>query len=148
MRDIVLRRARDDESDAVAALFRLSKETAMPYLPDLHTPEEDGAYFGSRIRAGELWVAEDEGSLTGFCAFNIDSVDHVFVHPAHQRRGIGTALLQKAKDAYDRLQLWTFQRNEDAIRFYELHGFTVAQRTDGGDNEEREPDVLLVWERS
>ncbi|HWT04937.1 MAG TPA: GNAT family N-acetyltransferase [Xanthomonadales bacterium] len=120
----------------------------MPYLPNLHTAEEDSEYFVSRIVAGELWVAEVEGSLTGFCAFNSDSVDHVFVHPAHQRRGVGTALLQKAKDAYDRLQLWTFQRNEIALRFYELHGFTVAERTDGKDNEEREPDVRLVWERS
>jgi GNAT superfamily N-acetyltransferase len=148
MRDIVVRRARDDESDAVAALFRLSKQTAMPYLTNLHTPDEDVVYFGALIQFGELWVAEAGGVLVGFCVFNMGEVDHLFVHPAHQRTGIGSALLRKAKDAFDKLELWTFQRNEIAIRFYEHHGFSVVERTDGRDNEEREPDVRLAWERS
>ena len=48
MRDIAVRRARGDESDTVAALVRLSKETAMPFLPNLHTPGEDRAFFRDR----------------------------------------------------------------------------------------------------
>jgi GNAT superfamily N-acetyltransferase len=148
MRDIAVRRARADEDEHIAALFRASKETAMPYLPDLHTPDEDREYFRTRIEAGELWIALHAGILVGFCAFNSGSFDHLFVHPDHQRTGVGTALLKKAMAAFDRLQLWTFQRNESAIRFYEVHGFSVVERTDGRDNEEREPDVRLVWERS
>ncbi len=146
MRDIEVRRARDDESAAVAALFRLSKETAMPYLPDLHSPEEDVAFFRDRVfLACEVWVAEHGGALAGFCAFRARWVDQLYVDPAHHRRGIGAALLRKAKDANDELQLWAFQRNENALRFYESQGFSIAERTDGRDNEEREPDMLLTW---
>jgi len=148
MREIVVRRAREDESDAVAALFRLSKETAMPYLPALHTPEEDRAFFRTRVFAEcEVWVAERGGELAGMCAFRDGWVDHLYVDPAHHRSGIGAALLHKAKDANEKLQLWAFQRNESALRFYESQGFRLVKTTDGRDNEEHEPDALFVWKK-
>ena len=149
MHDVVVRRARDDESDAVAALFRLSKETAMPYLPDLHTAEEDRAFVRDRVfTTCEVWVAERDGELAGMCAFREGWVDHLYVHPGCLRTGAGAALLLKAKHANDRLQLWAFQRNENALRFYEAQGFRLLRTTDGRDNEEGEPDALYAWERS
>ena len=149
MRDLVLRRARDDESDAVAALFRLSLQTGLPFLAERHTLDEDRAFFRDRVFAiCDVWVAERDGELVGMCAFRDGWVDHLYVHPAHLRSGIGAALLQKAKDANDRLQLWAFQRNENALRFYESQGFRLVKTTDGQDNEEREPDALYAWQRS
>jgi len=41
--------------------------------------------------------------------------------------------------------LWTFVSNVRAQRFYERHGFTVAERTDGSGNEEKAPDLRYVW---
>ena len=43
------------------------------------------------------------------------------------------------------LQLWTFQVNEAARRFYERQGFVAAESTDGSGNEERSPDVRYTW---
>ncbi|HEY1625475.1 MAG TPA: MmcQ/YjbR family DNA-binding protein [Streptosporangiaceae bacterium] len=43
------------------------------------------------------------------------------------------------------LQLWTFESNVRARRFYARHGFTVEERTDGSGNEERAPDMRYVW---
>ena len=62
-----------------------------------------------------------------------------------QRRGAGSQLLQKAKDSFARLHLWTFQRNQPARRFYESRGFVLVRETDGTGNEEREPDALYLW---
>ena len=146
---VVLRPAREDESDAVAALFRLSKEAAMPYLRDVHTAEEDRAFFRTHVFATcEVWVAQRAGVLAGFCAFRAGWVDQLYVHPAHRRGGIGAALLLEAQNANVRLQLWAFQRNENARRFYESQGFRLMKTTDGRDNEEREPDSLYAWERN
>ena len=39
------------------------------------------------------------------------------------------------------VNLWTFQRNTGARRFYERNGFIAVELTDGASNEEREPDV-------
>jgi ribosomal protein S18 acetylase RimI-like enzyme len=60
---------------------------------------------------------------------------------------VGTSLLTVAQDASDRLQLWTFQRNTNARRFYERHGFALVRRTDGSRNEAKEPDALYLWAR-
>jgi ribosomal protein S18 acetylase RimI-like enzyme len=42
------------------------------------------------------------------------------------------------------LQLWAFQSNARARRFYERHGFEAVEFTDGNGNEERWPDVRYV----
>jgi ribosomal protein S18 acetylase RimI-like enzyme len=67
---------------------------------------------------------------------------------ARRGGGIGTSLLNIAQQASDRLQLWTFQRNTNARRFYERRGFALVRKTDGSRNEEKEPDALYRWTRS
>lgn len=64
-----------------------------------------------------------------------------------QRRGVGSSLLQVAQDSFERLQLWTFQRNVRARRFYEARGFALVRETDGSRSEEKEPDALYLWTR-
>jgi putative acetyltransferase len=148
MAEISVRPARADESDGLAALFRLSREAALPYLPDLHTPEQDRAFFRERVFVTcEVWVAESDGTTAGFCAVRDGWIDHLYVHPAHQRRGFGAVLVRKAMEKNDRLKLWTFQRNVNARAFYEAQGFHCVRLTDGRDNEEREPDALYEWVR-
>ena len=41
--------------------------------------------------------------------------------------------------------LWVFQRNIRALDFYARYGCIEVRRTDGIDDEEHEPDVLLRW---
>ena len=50
--------------------------------------------------------------------------------------------------AFDCLQLWTFQRNLSARRFYEARGFALVEQTDGARNEEKEPDARYLWTRA
>jgi GNAT superfamily N-acetyltransferase len=86
--------------------------------------------------------------MTGIIAFRDDWIDQLYVLPEAQGRGTGSALLQVAQRAFDRLQLWTFQRNEKARRFYEAKGFALVEETDGADNEEKEPDARYLWTRA
>jgi GNAT superfamily N-acetyltransferase len=77
-------------------------------------------------------------------------VDQLYVAPDRLGEGIGRRLLELAKSRADAdgLQLWTFQVNDRARRFYERNGFIEAELTDGSGNEEREPDVRYVWRPS
>ncbi len=114
----------------------------MPWLPVLHAPAEDAAFFGAAVARGEVTVAELDGRVAGFAAAG-ELLDHLYVAPEAQGRGVGGALLDAAKALRpDGLELWAFQRNERARRFYEKRGFALIRLTDGAANEEREPDAL------
>ena len=140
-----IRQADDGDIVPVARLFRAVWAARLPYLPVLHTPEEDLAFFRDRVfRECDVWIA---GAIEGFIAFRAGWVDHLYVAPERQRTGIGSALLEQAMRTHSPLRLWTFQKNVGAIRFYLSHGFREIERTDGGGNEEREPDILFEWSR-
>jgi GNAT superfamily N-acetyltransferase len=141
----VIRRAVAEDAATIAAVFRRSFRT-LTFLPTLHTPDEDRAFFGRAVHEDELWVWEEDGRVLGFAALGDAMVNHLYVEPDEHGRGIGTALLDHAKRRRpQRLQLWTFQQNHGARRFYEHHGFRAISMTDGSANEERTPDVLYEW---
>ena len=82
----------------------------------------------------------------GFAAFGVDTLAHLYIHPGLQRRGIGDALLARAKELCpEGFRLWVFQRNTAARRFYERRGLHLVELTDGAGNEELEPDALYEW---
>jgi ribosomal protein S18 acetylase RimI-like enzyme len=147
MHNVTYRRASAIDAKEIAALFRETRERCLPYLPMLHTPDEDAAFFaGHVLQQDTVWVAECRDDIAGFCAFGNGRLDHLYVHPSFQRSGIGSALLRIAMRECAALQLWVFQQNRSAIRFYEAHGFMLVKTTDGADNEERVPDALYRWE--
>lgn len=142
--DVVLRRASDQDVKQIAALFAKTRAICMPYLPVLHTVSEDNAYFADCVAGQHVWVAEQE-YIVGFCAFGDGWLNHLYVDPDYHARGIGSLLLKIAADASPVLDLWVFQQNEQAIRFYESHGFVLVHKTDGSNNEERTPDAQYRW---
>lgn len=92
------------------------------------------------------WCGRFDGDvLSGIIAFRDGWVEQLYVLPAVQGRGVGTELLDVAKHACDRLELWTFQRNALARRFYEARGFMLIEQTNGTRNEEKEPDARYLW---
>jgi hypothetical protein len=129
-----IRRAETTDIEAVARLHRHVRGACLPFLPDLHTPDEDLQFFRGAVFAQcEVWVAGG-GAIDGFIAFRAGWIDHLYV-------------LAQAMQTYPLLWLWTFQRNETAIGFYKARGFRKIERTDGARNEEREPDLLMEWMR-
>ncbi|MBD0348103.1 MAG: GNAT family N-acetyltransferase [Thermoleophilia bacterium] len=119
----------------------------MPWLPVLHTPDGVRGFFGDAcIPRQEVWVAELEGRVAGFAALADGFLNHLYVHPANQGKGVGSALWQRATETYPAgFRFWVFQRNERARRFYEQRGAAVVELTDGAGNEEREADALYEW---
>ncbi|CDZ51427.1 GNAT family N-acetyltransferase [Neorhizobium galegae] len=136
---------RDDMAEA-ASVHRTSFNERLPWLTQLHTPEEDRAYWrGHLFPTCDIWGAERDDTLLGVIAFRTGWVNQLYLLPSVQGQGIGSRLVDIAKAAYPQLSLWTFQRNAAARRFYETRGFVAIEETDGIGNEEKEPDVLYRW---
>jgi len=145
---IAIRPATAEDAAAIAHLLRVSRHAAMPWLPDLHTPEEDLAFVtGYVLPRSEVWVAQEADAVVGFIARRDDWIDHLYLAPDRRGLGIGGLLLRHAMDGRDALMLWAFQRNAPARRFYERHGFRAVEFTDGEGNDEKEPDVRYAWRR-
>jgi len=149
MKHISIEPATVDSAAECAAVFRTTRQFSLAYLPCLHTADEDALFLAERVFGVDtVAVALDETRrVVGFIAFRDGWVSHLYVLPGFQGLGVGARLLGEAKREWASLRLWTFERNTGARRFYEREGFSIVGRTDGAQNEEREPDLLLQWTR-
>lgn len=142
-----LRPATPEDAPAITLIQREAFRLSLPFLPAPPPIEGHLAYISGRLMAEDaVWVAEVEGAVAGYVAFREGWIDHLYVHPDHQGRGIGPALLVKAMADGTPRQLWTFQQNARARRFYEARGFRAVEFTDGAGNMEKTPDVRYLWE--
>jgi ribosomal protein S18 acetylase RimI-like enzyme len=140
----MIRRATADDAPAISELFVRARDE-MTYLPPI--PEDVRPLLSGRfLERAELWVLEEEGRVLGFAGVSGSELTHLYTDPVAQNRGVARTLLDHVKSLRpDRLELWVFQKNEGARRFYERHGFQLVRLTDGAANMEHEPDSLYEW---
>lgn len=144
--EIELRRATDGDAAAIADVYLASFHATYDF-PLAHTDEQVRAWIaGYLVPRTETWVADEAGRIVAMMAIEDGSLDQLYVASDSQGRGIGSRLVELAKARRpEGLELYTFQVNERARRFYEHHGFLVALLGDGSGNEEGQPDVLYRW---
>ena len=134
------------DAGALAGIFVAARHAAMPWLPEPHDLDGIRRYLATVVADAEVLVVRHADAPAGFLALRGATIEHLYVDPAAQRAGIGTALIAAAKARRpEGLELWVFQRNEGTRAFYARRGFTEVERTDGARNEEREPDMRLAW---
>lgn len=120
---------------------------ATPWMPRLHTRDEDMKFCAHLVETCDVWVV-DLPSGFGFLARNGHSIDALYLADSLRRQGWGRKLLDAAREGRDRLTLWVFQANRAAVGFYQACGFQIAEETDGASNDEGLPDYRMTWERT
>lgn len=97
------------------------------------------------ILQNQVWLAVERDQIVGLLALTKGDLDQSYVDPRCQGRGIGTRLLDRAKElSPEGLTLYTHQRNERARAFYERRGFSVV-KLGVSPPPESEPDVQYGW---
>lgn len=145
---IIIRPFKNADFKVVTLLWYHAKKQAFPYsdFQQRLTPFDDECYFRDTILMKcDVWIATAADQILGFMAMENDYIDQLFIDISHQRQGVGTVLLNKAKEispAY--LRLHTFQQNTKARNFYEKHGFQVL-RFGVSAAPESIPDVEYGW---
>jgi GNAT superfamily N-acetyltransferase len=127
-----LRRAAACDADAIANVYYTSFRL-LTFLPMLHTIEEYRWVTANVIlKECEVTVAEDETGIVAFLALRGDEVRLLYTRPDRIGMGAGTQLIEAAKTSgVGALELWCFQANERARRFYEARGFQAIRFTNG-----------------
>jgi ribosomal protein S18 acetylase RimI-like enzyme len=145
--EVMLRLARPDDAPAIAEVYLASFKATYDF-PLAHTDVQVRRWIGEYLVPNrEVWVAaEPGGAVVGLMALSADQLDQLYLAPGWTRRGIGSRLVELAKERRpDGLDLFTFQVNANARRFYERHGFVQTWTGDGSDNDEGQPDVRFAW---
>ena len=150
-----LRSGRPDDAAALAAIARAAYER---YLPRMGFPPGPMlADYAAVLADAEVWVAEDDGTgneaagngtadegsgdggrrPVGFVVL-VEHPDHlllenVAVHPAHQGRGIGRALLDHAETrarelGLSRVRLYTHETMTENLALYRARGYRETAR--------------------
>jgi GNAT superfamily N-acetyltransferase len=142
--------ARADEAWALGAILS-DWVAATPWMPRLHSREDDAGFVAGLIAAGQVRTARDpDGRAVGFAARDGHLLRALYVAADRRGDGVGCALLTDVQAAVTaaggprHLLAWTFAANADARRFYARAGFTETGGTPG-DNDEDLPDILLEW---
>jgi GNAT superfamily N-acetyltransferase len=143
-----MRRALASEADDVADLLWRVRQENVPTIPrPVHPLDDMRRWMRDVVFASmDVWVADVSGEVVGLMILRRpDWIDHLYVDGRFTGAGLGSRLLALARmELPHGIQLWTFQSNVAARRFYERHGFVPVQWTDG-DNEEHAPDVRYEW---
>ena len=145
---IFVRRATPADAAAVADVYLSSFRAALPTVRLAHSDDEVRGWVNEWVvPRTETWVAVDGDDVVAMLSLEPGWVNQLYVAPHRIGEGIGRRLLELAKQrAEGPLDLWTFQVNERARRFYERNGFAAVETTDGAGNEEREPDIRYRWQ--
>lgn len=145
----ILRPARREDADAIAAVYAASFRL-LDFLPMLHDDASYRWYVANvMLRDYDVTVAEDDTGIVSFLGRRGEEMGHFYTRPDRIGCGAGTQLMASAQaSGVAALEVWCFQANTRARRFYEARGFRAIRFTDGADNEERTPDVRYRWERA
>lgn len=93
----------------------------------------------------EVYVYEIEKEIMGFIGLNKEYIEGIFVLDQYQKRGIGKALLNHVKAKNEHLSLNVYQKNLNAILFYQREGFCIQY--EDVDKNTGEKEYRMVWNR-
>ncbi|MBO7675981.1 MAG: GNAT family N-acetyltransferase, partial [Erysipelotrichaceae bacterium] len=86
----------------------------------------------------------DDGIVKGFVHVEGKEIKELYVDHFFQSQGIGSDLIEFAKKEFNVEYLWAIEKNSEAIRFYQRHGFHLS---DTRKNEEGTVEFLVRMER-
>lgn len=144
MTEAALHRLTPHDVDAVVELARVVWQATYPALI---SQAQIDVMLGDRYAAARIlaqlddpdhawWIARRGRTTVGFAHAVLDGtdckLDKLYVHPDHQRQGIGAALLHAARGwargrHARRLWLQVNRGNTQAVRAYLKYGFDIAE---------------------
>ena len=147
--ELTLRPAAPEDMTGIADLMNETRDAAYPFMPrNTHTHDEAYGWVDSwDLSKCSVWVAAaPDGALLGYARFDDSWLDDLYIRPAGQGTGVGSALLDLVKAQRPAgFCLWVFESNTPARRFYEARGLVELEHTDGSANDEKAPDLRMAW---
>lgn len=124
---LTIRPYQDTDVAAVLASWEKASSVAHPFLSEAFLEQERYNIPNVYLPNAETWVAEHEEGVVGFLALIGGEVGAIFVQPEDHGKGIGKALMDKARSLRGDLEVEVFAANNIGRRFYQRYGFELQE---------------------
>ena len=145
----MIRRAEPKDISRIAEILVFTKR--MKYRSIFHNDEYSfnglqvvkvADEFKDPEHLDKVWVYDD-GIVKGMIHLEGKEIAELYVDYFFWKEGIGSKLIEFAKEKFDVKSVWTLEKNGDAIRFYEAHGFKLNGKRQ---LEEGTPEYIVMLE--
>ena len=124
----MIRSYRAKDLEALLAAWEAASAIAHPFLSEDFLAQERRNIAERYMPRAETWVWEEAGHVLGFISLLEHEIGGIFVHPDHQRKGIGRGLVDHARSRRGMLELEVFEANAIGRAFYAKRGFEPVKR--------------------
>lgn len=138
----MIRKFKQNDTDAVMQIWKNENIKAHDFISRDYW-NNNFEYVKTALSEAEIYVFEENCEILGFIGLNGSYVEGIFVNSGSQHKGIGTDLLNKAKEMHCELTLSVYEKNIKARLFYEKNGFEIISC--GTDCETDEKEFRMMW---
>ncbi|MCH8500628.1 MAG: N-acetyltransferase [Aliidiomarina sp.] len=121
----MIRDYRADDIDHILKIWLSASIKAHDFIESSFWKSKTSEMRDVYIPASETLVYEAGGEVVGFYSLYENNLAAIFVAPGSQGKGVGSLLLDDAKNRRQSLQLTVYKENTLSIEFYKKHGFTL-----------------------
>ena len=100
-------------------------------------------YVKEILPNAEIYVYVLKENIVRFIGINENYIEGIFVEESMRGKGIGTQLLNLAKQLCSSLTLQVYEKNQSALRFYFKEGFQIKKKQ--MDSETGQMDFTMEW---
>ncbi len=117
------------DTEAIIDVWYQASIRAHDFVPAEFWEAEVENIRNTYLPLAQTWVYESDGKVVGFISLLDDHIGGLFVHPEQQGKGVGTELIQFARELRGWLSLLVFKENARSRAFYEKCGFSAKEES-------------------
>lgn len=125
----MIKKYEKDDIDQVILIWKSAAIKAHSFLKIDFFEHEERLLREQCMNIAESWVFIDNNEIQGFISLFDCVIVGLFIHPLYQRQTIGRQLIDYIKKIKKDLKVEVFDKNKDAISFYEKNGFIFEKST-------------------
>jgi putative acetyltransferase len=124
-----IRQYKESDLDAVLLSWEDAVKIAHPFLKQEFLDTQRYNIPSVYLPNTDTWVAEAGGEVVGFIALMGNEAGAIFLMPEFHGQGIGKALIDKAQDIHETLEVEVFKANSIERKFYSQYGFNFLSES-------------------
>jgi len=140
----MIRKFISDDLDAVMRIWLDSNIKVHSFIPQDYWLNNSDMVKKS-LHSAEVYVFRNENEIIGFIGLNDSYIEGIFVKESERSRGVGSQLLNYAKQIKSSLILHVYEKNNRALNFYKREGFKVNRVQI--DTDTNQTEFEMIWSR-